>query len=69
MYYNFFAYRVCPKNNVNDFIVKRLVVARSYQLKSVEGEVSLRGHSVVFDHSINKDKLFRETRFRLLCKP
>jgi len=66
-------YKVCSKNNVDDFIMKRLyVAAQSDRLESMEMEVNLRtrGRSVVFrDHSVSKDKLFRETRFRLLCKP
>ena len=59
---------VCPNSNVSDFIVKQLWVgAHSDWLGSVKEEVSSRtsGRSIVSDHPESKDRLFRETRFRL----
>ena len=52
--------------------MKQLYVeAHSDQLGSVKGEVNSRtsGRSIVSDHPESKDRLFRETRFRLRYKP
>ena len=65
-------YMLCPKSNVSDFIVKQPYVgAYSDRLGSVKGEVGSRtsGRSIVSDHPESKDRIFRETRFRLPCKP
>ena len=62
---------VCPKSNVSDFIVKQLYVgAHSDRLESIKGEVSSRTSDgpIVRDHPESKDRLFRETRFRLSWK-
>ena len=63
---------VCPKSNISDFIVKQLYVgAHSDWLGSVKGEVSSRTsiRSIVSNYPESQDRLFRETRFRLPCKP